>query len=171
MGSEIELFQVLLLLVTQPPLMCCGVICSTSLNITSVNTSVHWGSVLSAPCPPSGLWCRDTGAFLLQPQARLKLQRWPSTGSRMAMVRDAAAAARGWPVRTWENVLVGTLSTGTKFLILLFFVQVLIMVFLSVMFEVFLEWRKVFKKGHWTLWRVKPAPLGILPWLPGACHM
>lgn len=163
MGSEIELFQIVLLLVTV--LMCCGVIYSSSLKITYLNTWVHWGSDLSPPCPVSGLWCRGTGAFLLQPQARLKIQQW-STGSWMAVVRDAATVARGWPLKIWEHVLAGTVScrhTVSSSPLLCTSSDYSFSV--SHIWKSLLEWKKVFKKECWTLWRITPAqfPLGILP--------
>lgn len=87
-GSWKNWFQIVLLLVMQLFLMCCHVICSSGLKIASLNTSVNWDSVLSVPCPMSGLRCRGTGTFLLPPQARLKLQQWSSTCSQRKVVRD-----------------------------------------------------------------------------------
>lgn len=68
-------FQIVLLLILQVFLMHCHVIYSTGLTLASLNTSIYWDSVLSLPCPISGL-CRGTGIFSLPPQARLKLQQW-----------------------------------------------------------------------------------------------
>lgn len=88
MGPEKKLFRIVVLLVIQRFLMCCHVICSSSLKTASLNTSVSWDSVLSFLCSVSGLWCGGTGIFLLPPQARVKLQQWSSTGSQMKVVRD-----------------------------------------------------------------------------------
>lgn len=55
MSPEIYLFQIALLLFKQLFLICYHVIYSSSLKIASLNTSVNWDSVLSPPCPMSGL--------------------------------------------------------------------------------------------------------------------
>lgn len=163
MGSEIELIQVMLFLVIQPVLMCCCVICSINLNITSLHASVL---SLGSSCPSPALY-QALGAEVQEHFY------YPSSQGETPAVTPAQASKRLWwgmQLLLLDNDLSGRVSMFCLALSLqacCFFSTCLHKILCGssvIVWKSLLKWKKVFKKGHWTLWRIKPAqsPLEIL---------